>query len=75
MPRAMQASAISMVQMRWSSDRHRINAEVQQRIELVDGRTAQHACDQFALRGIGVGDADELDVGNARPARGHGSIP
>ena len=53
------------VQMSWSGNRHRINAEVQQRIELVDGGAAHHACDQFTLRGIGVDDAGELDVRNA----------
>ena len=61
----MQASAISKMQMRRSGDRHRIDAEVQQRIELVDGCAAHHAGDQFALRGIGIDDAGELDVGNA----------
>ena len=51
------------MQMRRSRDRDGLDAELQQRVEIVDRRAAEHAGDKIALRGIGIGHADQFDSG------------
>ena len=53
------------MEMRRSGDGHRLHAQFQQRVEIVDRGAAQRAGDEIALRGIGIGDADELNSGKS----------
>ncbi len=61
-----------MMQMGRRSDGHSIDAELEQRLHIVDRRAAEHAGHQIALAAIGIGDADELDAG--QPGQNPGMI-
>ena len=53
------------MQMGGRGDGHRIDAGVQQRIDLVDSRAAERLRHEIALAAIRVGDADQLDAGQS----------
>ena len=65
-----------VMQMGRRGDGHRIDAELEQRVDIVDtpgsrarGSRSSRCC---AIR---IGDADQLDVRTVRRARGHGCCP
>ena len=53
-----------------SRNGHRIDAELQQCVEIVDGRTAQHAINQITLSAIRIGHADKRDARQPRQYTG-----
>ena len=63
-PRSMQVSAMLAMQMRGRRDRDRVDAAIEQLVDIAHGRAAERAADELGLRRIRIGDDRELDAGN-----------
>ena len=61
-----------VMQMRGRRDGHGVDAELEQRVDIVDRRAAEHAGDEIALLRIGIGDADKLHAG--KPGKDAGVV-